>query len=212
MPIWLLWDIDVQNYKYEKCRLFLLFWISHTMSFQNMYYISYCDFTFLPWKSQNIGQFAIFAAKSTFLLMKKSEIAARWIWGLDLTLILCWKKILLACFLLEILYKAEKPVIIETCAGKLFKWKYPKATIVGLLEQNKSIKLKWIWFCLNKTDVNIVFMFLVMCESGEFRCSHGKKCIRNSWKCDGDNDCGDNSDERNCPGWLIELISRHYFW
>merc|ERR1712223_1676592 len=40
----------------------------------------------------------------------------------------------------------------------------------------------------------------VMCESGEFRCSHGKKCIRNSWKCDGDNDCGDNSDERNCPG------------
>merc|ERR1712038_355268 len=38
-----------------------------------------------------------------------------------------------------------------------------------------------------------------MCESGEFRCSNGKKCIRNSRKCDGNNDCGDNSDERNCP-------------
>merc|ERR1719266_330248 len=46
----------------------------------------------------------------------------------------------------------------------------------------------------------------VMCESGEFRCSHGKKCIRNSWKCDGDNDCGDNSDERNCPGTTSEAI------
>jgi len=39
----------------------------------------------------------------------------------------------------------------------------------------------------------------VMCDSGEFRCSNGEKCIRNSKKCDGINDCGDNSDERNCP-------------
>merc|ERR1711902_460562 len=46
----------------------------------------------------------------------------------------------------------------------------------------------------------------VMCESGEFRCSHGKKCIRNSWKCDGNNDCADNSDERNCPETTSEAI------
>merc|ERR1712170_16522 len=41
------------------------------------------------------------------------------------------------------------------------------------------------------------------CNSGEFQCSNGEKCISSSWKCDGDNDCGDNSDESNCPGVLF---------
>jgi len=36
------------------------------------------------------------------------------------------------------------------------------------------------------------------CNSGEFKCANGKKCIDSSWICDGDNDCGDNSDERGC--------------
>ncbi|XP_076457344.1 uncharacterized protein LOC143291389 [Babylonia areolata] len=36
------------------------------------------------------------------------------------------------------------------------------------------------------------------CNADEFQCPDGS-CIQNEWVCDTDNDCGDNSDERNCP-------------
>lgn len=32
------------------------------------------------------------------------------------------------------------------------------------------------------------------CQPGEFACSNSR-CIQERWKCDGDNDCLDNSDE-----------------
>ena len=32
------------------------------------------------------------------------------------------------------------------------------------------------------------------CEDRQFACGNGR-CIPNAWKCDGENDCGDNSDE-----------------
>lgn len=37
------------------------------------------------------------------------------------------------------------------------------------------------------------------CEEDEFQCQNGY-CIRSLWHCDGDNDCGDNSDEQ-CGGY-----------
>ena len=36
------------------------------------------------------------------------------------------------------------------------------------------------------------------CSSDEFTCANGR-CTPMSWLCDGDNDCGDMSDERACP-------------
>ena len=35
------------------------------------------------------------------------------------------------------------------------------------------------------------------CEPNEYQCEN-KKCILKTWLCDGDDDCGDGSDEVQC--------------
>jgi hypothetical protein len=36
------------------------------------------------------------------------------------------------------------------------------------------------------------------CSEGEFQCDY-PRCILQAFRCDGDDDCGDRSDELNCP-------------
>ena len=36
------------------------------------------------------------------------------------------------------------------------------------------------------------------CSEYEFRCVASGRCIVSAYVCDGDNDCGDSSDEANC--------------
>ena len=58
--------------------------------------------------------------------------------------------------------------------------------------------------CINanyKFQPNILFHFGNIdrtCKDTEFQCGSGE-CIVSSWRCDGDADCNDLSDESNCP-------------
>lgn len=49
------------------------------------------------------------------------------------------------------------------------------------------------------------------CRSGEFMCNSGL-CINAGWRCDGDSDCDDQSDERNCSEYRGLMGVFHFCW
>ena len=44
------------------------------------------------------------------------------------------------------------------------------------------------------------------CEPNEMQC-HNEKCVQKIWVCDGEDDCGDNSDELNCRKFYLIFFS-----
>ena len=57
----------------------------------------------------------------------------------------------------------------------------------------------------NSLTNNNQFNNSLTCSEYQFACSDGNKCVDKTWLCDGDNDCGDWSDEEmywcyNCTG------------
>ena len=50
-------------------------------------------------------------------------------------------------------------------------------------------------------------MVTVGCDEGYLTCDN-LECIEESWFCDGDQDCGDGSDEQNCAGTCTILLMK----
>lgn len=63
----------------------------------------------------------------------------------------------------------------------------------GMVEQ--KIHDKFLWF-----------IFLGSCSHDEFKCSNGY-CILSNMKCDGFNNCGDDSDEKHCAGTGLSIAA-----
>lgn len=60
---------------------------------------------------------------------------------------------------------------------------------------------------LISSPVNPSYIPPPQCQPGEFACKNNR-CIQERWKCDGDNDCLDNSDEapdlcRECTDVIV---------
>lgn len=103
---------------------------------------------------------------------------------------------------------------ILPCAGekneKLKEFKFCSFISFHLacMRGSERVKLVWVFDCMQSAQqcLNVFeFFFIpfiltdVTCNTGsEFKCTNTNHCIPMAWKCDGDTDCADGSDEWEC--------------
>lgn len=67
-----------------------------------------------------------------------------------------------------------------------------------------SLLLYLIVLLQNNVEVRF-FLENTTCKPGDYQCANGQ-CIAASWQCDGEDDCGDKSDELLCGTFIQEQL------